>query len=524
VIGSRLRPKAYARAERVWNGFGPEGTFIPSVSRSCTFLLKLLAGDDLPPQMASQKTREALGELSRGEVSGSDLGDTRREGRLMAVVDKLGRDPARGFPKVFRSDKELEGFYRLVENHQISWEDIGKPHQDATVERCRQAGLVLAISDTTEVGFGGATKRAGLGVLTQGNQGFFLHTTLAVSADGTRNPLGVLGLKPYIRTGQAANRTESERVVASRKKPQADKESHRWLSEAANAERAVGPDVEVIHVHDREADSFVLLAYYAENEMRFVIRVNHDRLLTSHDGVKLSQALETLPSRIQREVPLTRRRKINRAHAHPARAERLATLEIRAGVVELPRPESAQTRTKKLTVNVVHVYEPNPPPGEEPVDWKLYTSEPIDTVEQIEQVVDYYRARWTIEEYFKALKTGCSYESRQLEDYDSLLRLLAIFAPIAWGLLLLRSISRQDPQLPASVFFFPLELKLLRHLSKRVKLSDDPTISEAMRALAAVGGHLKRNGEPGWQTLADGLRDLRMAAEACEIFQQNSDR
>ena len=36
------------------------------------------------------------------------------------------------------------------------------------------------------------------------------------------------------------------------------------------------------------------------------------------------------------------------------------------------------------------------------------TTEPIDTVEQVLRIVDWYRARWVIEEFFKALKTGCA--------------------------------------------------------------------------------------------------------------------
>jgi IS4 transposase len=47
----------------------------------------------------------------------------------------------------------------------------------------------------------------------------------------------------------------------------------------------------------------------------------------------------------------------------------------------------------------------------------LYTSEPIDTAEQLLTIVDQYRSRWVIEEFFKALKTGCAFEKRQLESY-----------------------------------------------------------------------------------------------------------
>lgn len=43
--------------------------------------------------------------------------------------------------------------------------------------------------------------------------------------------------------------------------------------------------------------------------------------------------------------------------------------------------------------------------------------------------MDAYRARWVIEEFFKALKTGCNFERRQLESFQSLRIALAIFLP-----------------------------------------------------------------------------------------------
>jgi hypothetical protein len=41
-------------------------------------------------------------------------------------------------------------------------------------------------------------------------------------------------------------------------------------------------------------------------------------------------------------------------------------------------------------------------------------------VDQVAAVVDHYRGRWTIEEFFKAIKTGCALEARQLESKRSM--------------------------------------------------------------------------------------------------------
>jgi hypothetical protein len=58
------------------------------------------------------------------------------------------------------------------------------------------------------------------------------------------------------------------------------------------------------------------------------------------------------------------------------------------------------------------VHEIDTPPGAEPVAWVFITTEPLATVEQIRAVLEIYRTRWLIEEFFKALKTGCSLENR----------------------------------------------------------------------------------------------------------------
>lgn len=56
---------------------------------------------------------------------------------------------------------------------------------------------------------------------------------------------------------------------------------------------------------------------------------------------------------------------------------------------------------EKVEVNAVYVYETNPPEGEKPVEWILFTTEPIHTAEDVLRVVDLYRTRWMIEEFFK---------------------------------------------------------------------------------------------------------------------------
>jgi hypothetical protein len=141
------------------------------------------------------------------------------------------------------------------------------------------------------------------------------------------------------------------------------------------------------------------------------------------------------------------------------------------------------------------------------VRWTLFTSEPVDGADDILRVVDWYRARWMIEEFFKALKLGCGYEARQLETRRTLLNALAIFLPIAWRLLLLRNLARHDGQRPATAALSRTQVDVLVATSKG-RLDPKPTLRQAMLAIAQRGGHIKANGEPGWQVLGRGFHDL----------------
>jgi hypothetical protein len=160
---------------------------------------------------------------------------------------------------------------------------------------------------------------------------------------------------------------------------------------------------------------------------------------------------------------------------------------------------------------MVHVFEPNPPKDQVPVEWILLSNEPIDSDEDIRKIVSIYRHRWIIEEFFKAIKTGCAFEKRQLETYHRLTNALAMTIPLAWEMLLLRTQSRENSSLKASEVLDPLRLQVLEVASQRAKryiLPPDPTLRDVAYAIAGLGGHLKRNGPPGWQTLRKGYERL----------------
>ena len=454
------------------------------------------------------------------EYAGAQLGDARRGARLGRIVQRLAPAPDRSFPEAMRGDAELEGTYRFLSNRKVGWREMLGPHVSesyARLQRAATAGHRLVVAhDTTELHFKGEPgARSGLGELAHGHRGFLAHVALGamLQPEGARaQPQGVLGLIPVVRRPRA-KRKQSERKRQSAQRPAGTRESDRWgeLVQKVHAEAAALP---LVHVMDREADNYRLLCELSQGDHSFVVRARFDRLLES--GTCVSEVLAQQPTCLTREVQLgARKGKWTNGKQVPARNSRPARLEVRAAPLRLKATQYAlrdEGVPTSLMLNAVEVFEAQPPEGEEPVRWVLFTSLPVDTPEQLAHVVDCYRARWCIEELFKALKTGCAVEKRQLGSLRALLNTLCLLLPIAWRLLALRALAEEEPEAPATRLFEADELRLLRQLSKeRYAIGPNPTCQQALYALASLGGHLKRNGPPGWQTLARGHENLSTA-------------
>jgi hypothetical protein len=439
------------------------------------------------------------------EMASATLGDPRLARRLGQIVRQLSQRPDMSFPKVFDRGS-LEATYRFFGNVAVTPEGILSGHFDATRKRSVEAARVLVVHDSSTMSFRPDGQRRGLGRLMKSGQSFYAHVSLVLKADGTRCPLGIAALKTWVRDDADA---PNERL--------------RWAEQVEVAGARLEDVAEVVHVMDREADDYALFAGLLAGSHRFIVRGKHDRLLVpseENDAKKLHQALAHIERSVERAVPLSKRVDGQRApvqkKTHPSRAARLAKLSIGATRLTLRRPTTQDaTIAEELTLHVVRVWEPDPPQGEAPIEWTLWTTEPIATPQDLAAIVDSYRARWVIEEFFKALKTGCAYEARQLEDYEGLVNALAVFLPIACQLLEVRAESRRAPNTPASTVMSETQLRVLRALGRK-PLSDAPTVREALLAVAALGGHIKYSGEPGWLTLARGFIELRLLTRGWE--------
>ena len=462
--------------------------------------------------------RKPVGKID-AEFEGAEFGDVRLTKRLVRVATSAANAPGSSFPVISGCDSELEGVYRFLSNARVTPRSVLAPHIAATLKRGGKAD-VLVLHDTTSFAFRGGDSREGLGRLQRGGraqsrQGFFGHFALAVTADGSRQPLGLLGLKTFVRGNPPPGPTTGRRCVY-----RANKEAARWF-ELASEVQSLAPDA--IHVMDREGDSYENHRQLIAAGIRFVIRgrIGWTRI-GERKGVRgtLPELAAQTPIRLTRSVVISRRAPndigvLNKNNA--PRSERKAKLAVRAARMSLPRPHYFSRRDPErsaLQINVIHVEEVGQPHGVEPISWMLFTTEPIGTSAEISKIVDAYRARWTIEEFFKALKTGCAFEKRQLESLAALCNALAVFSVVAWRILLMRSASRAAPACPAEAVATRQQIELLRTLpliARRfadVNVPTRATASHVLLAIATLGGHIKNNGPPGWQVIGRGYDSL----------------
>jgi len=442
----------------------------------------------------------------------SSLGDERRTDRAVWLAQQVQSAPSLSFPKCFKDPSELEAVYRFLSNPRVAPLDLARSHIAATAQRAATCERVIVVHDTTQLRYFG--EREGLGWLQNG-QGLLFHASLAV-AEKSRMPLGLLAFQTLLPKEPKPGTTQAQRKLAARKIARKDKISARWDAGVEQA-AAAAEGASLLHVADQEADQFALMAWMVEHRHAFVIRGKPDRLVDGRAAETIGERLERAPVYLERDVPLSTRpakqrgRTAARNRGQPARAARTAKLSIHAIQTQLGRPEYAQTDTRTLELNAVYVREADPPDGEDPVTWVLYTTEPIETAAQVAAIVDAYRCRWMVEEYFKALKTGCAIEKRQLVTEAGLERALAIYSALAWRLLLLRHLAQTAGAEPAEELFDPVELAVIRELAEGAKLGSRPTLEDVYFAIANIGGHIRRNGSPGWKTLADGYEELLKA-------------
>lgn len=450
------------------------------------------------------------------ELLGINLGDERLNKRSKRLLETLAANPQASVNGACDGWSDTLAAYRFFDNPSVTPEAILRPHLEATKQRMREQPVVLIVQDTTELDF---TKHPPQDAecLNKSNRfGMYDHTHLAVTPQGL--PLGVVGTEQFARAAESLGLADERSSL-----PIEEKESMRWLTgyRLACALAQECPGTQIVSVGDREADIYDIFVEAQQQtgvKAEFVIRSRVPRCTTERDVASGPDVYHKVRAEVAASE-LRGTRTITLCQT-PKRAAREATLEIRALTVTV-KPPHERPYLPTVTVNVVLVEEIGGPGDGTDVSWLLITSLPIGTYTEVLLIVDFYVARWTIEVYFRTLKSGCRVEEIQLETTARQQNCVAFYKIIAWRILYLTFLNRTSPELPCDVVFAASEWKSVwRVVTKKPLPPRPPLLSEFMRLVARLGGYNNRATEDpaGAQCIWIGVRRMIDFAAAWLAF------
>jgi Transposase DNA-binding len=455
------------------------------------------------------------------------LGDRRRTRCLVDLANRFARHPGGTLPQKCQDPNALRRCYDLLNVAAVTHNAVLQPHLQRTIRAVQQqSGVVLNLHDGSELDFSHVEAlHDQLGQIGTGSgRGYQCLNSLAVLPQDHR-VLGIVSQILYKRPQVPKNESRPQ------KRAREDRESLLWLQAVTNIEQAseryqrleaaeASDRPLVVDVIDRGGDTFEFLDHEDRLGRHFLIRSEHNRQIAlGHDQagapparaadaakkvLRLHDHLRTLPEQGRRTIRLSDR---------PERPARQAVVAIAWAAVRVypPAKPRGNHRSQPLVCWGLRVWEHNPPAGVEAVDWYLLTNVAVDNAQQAWERVDWYRARWVIEEFHKGQKTGCAIEKPQFEKAERLEPLVALLSVVSLVLLGLRSASRDErvQEQPATEWVDQEYVEVLsgwRYQERRAL-----TVREFYLALARLGGHQNRRKDrpPGWIVLWRGWTQLQ---------------
>ena len=259
-------------------------------------------------------------------------------------------------------------------------------------------------------------------------------------------------------------------------------------------------------IGDRESDIYEEFVVVPDQRTHILVRSRSDRNLSDKGRLyaRLASIIPQGNSVVQ--VSSTKKRKA-----------RNAQMEISFSPLTVCAPANYKGDKKEVELYAILVKEraETVPAGEEPILWRLLTTHKVETIEQANKCIGWYKKRWLIEELFRVIKTkGFGIESSQLGTGAGLKKILAMTLQVALKIMQLK-LALNDQVVQVEEVFTPGQLDYLDLVRQRVEgateLQKNPykkhTLAWGTWLLARLAGWsgYKSHGPPGYITIKNGF-------------------
>lgn len=424
--------------------------------------------------------------------------DQRLKTRFFKIMDAFAASPGKSTWAAAGSRSSAKAAYRFFSNRDVSKDELLDSISRATAEKMSSANAewILAIQDTTAVGFGDRKAITGMGYYCSTEQrGMLVHTCIAVTDQGI--PLGVLYQETNTRETQ---KDDSGTKEQKRSKPIEEKESFRWLNAMRETQKRTPEGLPVLTVCDREGDFYEFFSEAADLGEDFLVRIVQDRMVD--DGKRIFNELRSSPTAGSMVVRMGR----NPKEHIPLRNVRM-DYHCKRVVIHRPQRRREKHLREKLTLTAIYVHES----GKKGTEWFLLTTVGVKDEKDIEKLVQCYAHRWKIERFHFILKSGCKIERNQARDYERLTFLTLLYSVIAMQILNLTYLGKICPEISSDIVFDEEEWKVLYCCARKTReIPETYLLKDAIYDLGILGGMkgAPSDGMPGARSIWQGLEVL----------------
>lgn len=409
-------------------------------------------------------------------------------------------------------------FTRFLRNGSVTAAEMAAHAAERTAARVTGRDVVV-IQDTSDLALGGRRAQAnGYGPVGKGGalRGLRLHAVLAVDA-GTGGVLGLVDAQVWNRKG---GKVKPRR---SRKTPQ--KESQRWLDGTMRAGEVLAAANGITGVSDRESDIYEHFARRPSN-VHLIVRACQNRTIETDDTDQIKRLFDHadgLPEQARIEVKIP---------AAPGRKARTAEIAIRFSRVVLCKPLHGAARDLPATIalTMVDVRETSAPEDGKPIHWRLLTTHAVTNPGEARRIVDLYRMRWAIEEFFHTLKTaGFDIEATDIGDPQAMIKFVTAVTVAA--VTVMQLVKARDGTTGQSLTdaFDPADQPILEAISAQLEGKTERqknpypkgSLAFAGWVIGRLGGWTGYYGKPGPRIMRQGLDDFQRIKYGTTLKLQN---